>query len=115
MKTMDYPKAETKIAPDGLTELVRGSEGHVYDCVAPLVRSGDVVLDCSAIERIDAAGIATLISLYGTARDAGNNFAVSNLRAHVAEILALVGLDRVLVAPGNARNVIPICCVRTAA
>lgn len=115
MKTMDSPNSETKIAPDGLTELVRGCERHIYDCVAPLVRSGDVILDCSAIERIDAAGIATLISLYGTARDAGNSFTVSNLRAHVAEILALVGLDRVLVAPDNARNVISICCVRTAA
>ncbi|HVV47584.1 MAG TPA: STAS domain-containing protein [Bryobacteraceae bacterium] len=115
MMTMDYPKSETKIAPDGLTELVRGCERRIYDCVAPLVRSSDVILDCSAIERIDAAGIATLISLYGTARDAGNNFAVSNLRSHVAEILALVGLDRVLVAPDTARNVIPICCARTAA
>lgn len=84
--------------PGQLTELVRGCDHALVACIEPLVRSGDVTLDCRAIERIDAAGIAALITLYGIAQDAGHAFRVCNLKAHVAEILALVGLDRILVA-----------------
>jgi anti-anti-sigma factor len=54
------------------------------------------MLDLQRIDRIDAAGIAALISLYSTARIAGHEFTVCNVPARVAEILALVGLDHIL-------------------
>ena len=85
-------------APDGITELVRGSDLRLVRQVEPLVRSQDVVLNCAAIERIDAAGIAALIALYGSARNMGHTFRVCNARKHVAEVLTLVGLDHILVA-----------------
>ena len=86
-----------------LTELVRGSEAGLIDEMTPIVQCGSVRLDLYRVERIDAAGVAALISLYRTAREAGNSFRISNLRPHVAEVLALVGVDRILVSH-NARQ-----------
>ena len=85
-------------APEGMTELVRGCDLRLVGQVEPLVRARDVLLNCESIVRIDAAGIAALISLYGSARNTGHSFRVCNVRAHVQEILAIVGLDRILVA-----------------
>jgi ABC-type transporter Mla MlaB component len=51
-----------------LTELVRGSDRRLVDEMAPLVRREDVALDLRSVERIDAAGIAALISLYRMAK-----------------------------------------------
>jgi anti-anti-sigma factor len=79
-----------------LSELVRGQERGLVDEITPLVRQQSVVLDLGAVDRIDAAGIAALISIYGSARDTGHCFMVSNPTPHVREILTLVGLDRIL-------------------
>lgn len=83
---------------DKMTELVRGQDTELMQRVAPLVREHNVSLDLRAVERIDAAGIAALISLYGLARNAGHQFAVANASARVQGILALVGLDRILLS-----------------
>lgn len=91
------PYDEIIFSPGDLTELVRGTDQLLVGRLAPLVRRQSLTLDLGQVERIDAAGIAALISLYGTARDAGHNFNVVNPARHVAEILELVGLDRVLV------------------
>jgi len=88
----------------GVKELVRGQEHEFLEEVQPLVHSQSLRLDLSRIERIDAAGLAALISLYSDACKAGHEFAVVNPSRHVAQILALVGLDRILVAqPEDAR------------
>ena len=50
-----------------LTELVRGSEASLIDEMTPMVQCGSVRLDLYRVERIDAAGVAALISLYRTA------------------------------------------------
>ena len=85
------------IAPSELHELVRGQEHELVDRLTPMVRRQSVTLDLTHVERIDAAGIAALISLYGAAHAAGNDFAVVNASVRVAEILTLVGLDRILI------------------
>jgi anti-anti-sigma factor len=84
--------------PPDMSELVRGNESCLIQRVAPLLRDQSVVLDLSAIDRIDAAGIAALISLYGIGRSAGHRFTVCNASVRVAEILTLVGLDPILVS-----------------
>jgi anti-anti-sigma regulatory factor len=66
--------------------------------MTPVVRRQSVSLDMTSVERIDAAGIAALISLYRIADEAGNSFSVSNAAPHVAELLALVGLDGILLS-----------------
>ncbi len=91
------------IAPEGITELVRGSDLRLVARLEPAVRSGDAALDCSAIERIDAAGISALILLHERARSAGHFFYLLNVRPRVAEVLSLLGLDRIFVMPGAGR------------
>jgi anti-anti-sigma factor len=89
-----------------LNELVRGSETGLIEEMTSMVRCGSVRLDLHRVERIDAAGVAALISLYRTACEAGNSFRITNLTPHVAEVLALVGVDRILVSH-NARQFSP--------
>ncbi len=90
-----------------LNELVRGSEAGLMDEMTPMVQCGSVRLDLHRVERIDAAGVAALIALYRTASEAGNSFKISNLRPHVAEVLALVGVDRILLSH-NARQAVQV-------
>ncbi len=82
------------------TELVRGQDEKLVEQLMPLVRRQSISLDLGSVTRIDAAGLAALIRLFREAREAGYAFSVDNLSPHVREILALVGLDRVL-QPGN--------------
>ena len=82
--------------PEKITELVRDNDRSILERFLPLVRAKNVALDLGAVTRIDAAGLATLIRLYCAAREAGRSFIVANPSSHVAEILRLVGLDRVL-------------------
>jgi anti-anti-sigma factor len=77
---------------------VRGQEHEFVARLTPVVLRQSVALDCRHVERIDAAGIAALISLYGSAHAAGNDFVVTHATVRVAEILRLVGLDRILIA-----------------
>ena len=84
--------------PSQLTELVRGTEHRLLEEMTPLVQRQNVALNLTSVERIDAAGIAALISLYRLASEAGHHFSVSSASPHVVELLALVGLDRILMS-----------------
>ena len=81
-----------------ITELVRGNENVLLERFMPLVRRQCVTLNLEAVTRIDAAGLAALITVYCTARESGHDFTILNPSSHVAEILAVVGLDKILVA-----------------
>ena len=81
-----------------LTELVRGSDHGLIEEFEPLVRRQSVCLNLAAVERIDAAGIAALISLYRIAQESGHDFTISAASARVEEMLALVGLDQLLLS-----------------
>jgi anti-anti-sigma regulatory factor len=82
----------------GVTELVRGQDQKFLEELKPLVRGQSVHLDLSSIQRIDAAGVAALITLYCAAREAGHHFTASKPAPHVAEILTVVGLDKILLS-----------------
>ncbi len=88
----------------GITELVRGHDRDLLDRLAPLVCRQSLILDLHSVERIDAAGIAALISLYRYACEANHRFAISNASPRVAEILTLVGLDRILLSQNAVRG-----------
>ena len=91
----------------GVRELVRGREQEILEELRLLVLSRSVRLDLSSVERIDAAGLAALVSLYCAASKAGHDFAVINPPSHVARILAIVGLDRILVSTDSAATLLP--------
>jgi len=93
---------EAKVAvPGNLHELVRGQEQRLLKELEPIVRQNSITLDMRHIERIDAAGISSLIALYGAAHAAGHQFAIVNASSRVAEILQIVGLDRILISSTN--------------
>jgi anti-anti-sigma factor len=92
------------VAAGELTELVRGQEECLLRRLTPLVRQYNVALDLSSVKRIDAAGIAALIRLYRIARESGHSFTVFHASPHVEEILALVGLDRILLSRNVNQN-----------
>jgi anti-anti-sigma regulatory factor len=87
-------------------DLVRENEERVDLELLPQVRQSSVALDLSQVERIDAAGIASLIALYCTAIESGNLFYVVDPSIRVLELLRLVGLETILVLespiPGSA-------------
>ena len=101
---ISIPYDAVTFADCGLTELVRGDEEYLLGLLSPLVRRQNVLLDLGRVERIDAAGIAVLISLYGNACEAGHSFSVTNPSPHVAEILRLVGLDLILLSHNVVRE-----------
>ena len=99
--------AVTAIAQDGpieLTELVRGHEQALLEQMRPLLSRQSIALDLSPVERIDAAGIAALVTLYANACQAGHSFTVSNAQPRVARILVLVGLDRILMSQNAVQS-----------
>jgi anti-anti-sigma factor len=79
-------------------QLVKGEDARLLEQVGPLVRERNVTLDLAGVDRIDAAGISALVALYLIARESGHRFAVTNVSARVGQILAVVGLDRVLLS-----------------
>lgn len=100
--TYSQPDELLVIEPAGFTELVRGTDQRLIALFAPRALRQSLALDLGKIERIDAAGIAALITLYSDALQSGHSFTVCNPSAHVAEILALVGLAPILIAKDAA-------------
>jgi anti-anti-sigma factor len=98
-----YFETTTTMTPGNLHEIVRGQEHCLIELLEPVVRRQSVTLDLRQIDRIDAAGIAALITLYGSAHAAGHEFTIVNASHRVAEILALVGLDQIL----SSHNAVP--------
>jgi anti-anti-sigma factor len=86
------------------SELVRGTETQLIDELLPRVQQESVALNLAAVERIDAAGIAALITLYCTAVESGTDFSVVSSSQHVLELLRLVGLESILVADCRPRG-----------
>ena len=88
--------------PADVIELIRGREKELLAWLTPIVRRQSVTLDLGRVRRIDAAGISALVSLYSSAQKAGHRFSVANLSPRVAEVLKLVGLERILSIHGAA-------------
>ena len=95
LKFTELPQTPERITVH-LRELVRGTESEFVNEIADKLRMGDVELDLDAVQRIDAAGIAALISLHLLARDLGRSLTIIFLSRHVKEILNLVGLEPIL-------------------
>jgi anti-anti-sigma factor len=88
-------------------EIVRGQEKQFLEQLEPLVCNQSVTLDLRNVTRIDAAGLAALITLYCDACKAGHKFRVANPSHHVAELLALVRLDKILVVRPEGEGAFP--------
>ena len=73
---------------------------HVYT----LIRRGErhVVLDVSAVQRIDASGVGELVRAYNAATAASVVLQIVGARAWVRRILELVGLFEILSKGGSS-------------
>lgn len=87
-----------------ITELVKGHNLEVLAQIAELVRRRSIELNLESVQRIDAAGVAALVTIYNTALGAGHRLTVSHASARVAEVLSLVGLDKMLLSQNAVRN-----------
>ena len=96
-------------------ELVRGTEARVIDELLPRVKRESVALNLAGVERIDAAGIAALITLYCSAVESRTEFYVIDPSPHVLELLRLVGLESILVADTRPTGAARSCLNRPAA
>jgi anti-anti-sigma factor len=96
-------------------ELVRGNEAQVVDALMTRVQQQSVALNLAGVGRIDAAGIAALITLYCSAVEAGTEFYVIDPSAHVLELLRLVGLESILVGGSRSTGAKKKCFDRPAA
>jgi anti-anti-sigma factor len=85
-------------------QLVRGQDAGLLERLGPMVRERSVILDLAGVDRIDGAGITALLALYRGAREAGHRFSLTNVSARVAQILAVVGLDRILLSHNAVRS-----------
>jgi len=90
----------------GIRELIKGQEQALLEKLRPIVRRQSVRLDLSSTERIDAAGLAALVSLYRDARESGHDFAVVDPQRRVARVLKIVGLERMIV-PATPGEMLP--------
>lgn len=95
MNAIKYSTPQTVFIAE-MAELVKGQERALVERVNPLVRNQSVRLDLRRVERIDAAGITALITLYRAAHEAGHEFSIARAAPRVKEILDLVGLLHLL-------------------
>jgi anti-anti-sigma factor len=113
----DHPLASNSIASVVVVEceLVLETEAQIVSKLLPRVRFESVALNLSRVERMDAAGIAALLTLYCAAAEAGTDFSVIAPSPHVLETLRIVGLESVLVAGSRPRGAACPCLDRPAA
>jgi anti-anti-sigma factor len=107
MNTAIFPEPAVVVAANEIasqTELIRDRDNSLLERMIPLVCRESVSLDLSPVRRIDAAGIAALVKLYRAARETGHNFTLFNVAPRVAQILALVGLDGILLEQGKPQR-----------
>jgi anti-anti-sigma factor len=94
--TNSSPSEPAALVSLAMTEIVRGQEQELFAHITPLLGHQSIALDLASVTRIDAAGIAALLSLYVSADHSGHRFRVANPSPRIAEILTLVGLERIL-------------------
>ena len=104
---MNHPLRSSTQFVSGVKELVRGQEREFLNELHPLVCRQNVTLDLEDTQRIDAAGLAALVTLYCESCKSGHRFAVANPSPQARKILALVRLDAILVSRNTER--IPYC------
>lgn len=83
---------------EGGDALETGSAAEVKRAVLEALKGPeDAVLDLSAVEFMDSAGIGVLVSLFKAQRQRGQRLVFAGVRVGVAAVLELLKLDRIFV------------------
>jgi anti-sigma B factor antagonist len=84
---------------EGEDTLETGSAPEVKRAVLQALEgAGDAVVDLSAVEFMDSAGIGVLVSIYKAQRQRGFRLAFAGIRSGVASVLELLKLDRIFLS-----------------
>jgi anti-anti-sigma factor len=75
--------------------LIRGHEQSFLAIAMPALEKGDLTLDMSQVQQLDAAGLGMLVVLHHCAAQAGNHLRLLNPAPRVAQLLSLTKLDSV--------------------
>jgi anti-anti-sigma factor len=73
--------------------LLHGQEQELLPRALPALERGNLELDLSELEQIDAAGLGMLAMLHDFARQSGHALTLTNPSEHVWKLLCLTGLD----------------------
>jgi anti-anti-sigma factor len=76
--------------------LVRGHEQSLLDELLPLVAKNDVALSLERVQKIDAAGLGALVTIYRLAREVGHTFRLIKPSRIVRGVICAVGLESAL-------------------
>lgn len=88
---VDVVEISGRIAASESLDLTRLLEAHFADH-----ETRSIVLDLSQVDYMSSAGLGTVLWLRKRMREAKQGFAVFGLRARVAQVFKLSGLDRVV-------------------
>jgi anti-anti-sigma factor len=80
------------IAP---ASLLHGQEHFLLPLAMPAIEQGNLELDLSALEHIDAAGLGMLAVLHQCAQQFGHQLRLLNPTPHICQLLRLTKLDAV--------------------
>jgi anti-anti-sigma factor len=75
--------------------LVRGQEQPLLSLAMPALEKGDLTLDMSQVQMVDAAGLGMLVVLHHCAAQSGHRLRLLNPGPRVAQLLSLTRLDSV--------------------
>jgi anti-anti-sigma factor len=75
--------------------LLHGQEHFLLPLAMPAIEQGNLELDLSELEHIDAAGLGMLAVLHECARQFGHTLRLMNPTPHVCSLLRLTKLDAV--------------------
>jgi anti-sigma B factor antagonist len=85
----------TVLALTGILDLATSAE--VEQAVGEALDEGQgVALDLSELSMCDSTGLGALVRLYRQAEAAGLAFRLCDPRPHVADLLAMTGIDKVI-------------------
>jgi anti-sigma B factor antagonist len=85
-------------------ELDLYSAPKLADAIGELIRRGhqEVALDLGAVEFMDSTGVRVLVGVFESLRDVDGQLLLQAASAPVRRVVALTGLDRLLVLPDAA-------------
>ena len=94
LRTVD---ADTGVLIEASGSLDIRTVGRLEEAVeAGLSRGRPVAVDLSHVDFCDSTGLGMMVRLHRRAAAAGASFAVRHPQTHVADVLAMTGIDKIL-------------------
>lgn len=105
--TVEHQPHHTVIIGSG--RLNMGAASQLRQVVSETVAAGHnrVVVDMGAVDFMDSSGLGALVGSLKTARLAGGDLRIANIRPQVQMVLELTGMNRVMTPYATAEEAFP--------